>query len=416
LPADFVDFGPFIPVFPTGGVPIGTGAFGPWFTPGGDLDPLERNVSLNEESAWALFTGMDYDITDALTARFELRYTDSTKESTLTFWDEEDLNNPTPLSVQNGKVDFQQWTGRLGLDFNMNDNWMVYGYVARGEKPGGITFFSAEVVDIDVSPDPIPVEGVVPFDPEKITTYEIGAKGRTSDGRVGLNLALYYNDWKDIVLRQTVEFDPISGLPLDQPEAVNVNAADAGYFGFEIDTDIMFTENFTGRFSLAFADAEINNARQDTYERFPSFAPTGDVSGNQLLRRAKWQATAGLGYSRVITGDWEFYTRGDWSWQDDVFIGNDNQSYIPARSIVNGSIGVKSGRYTIEIWARNLLDDDTPISAYRDVFFTNTDDFQQENPPQSTTSDFFPIRYSVSHPRLRTFGLTARVRFGGDVR
>jgi iron complex outermembrane receptor protein len=435
LPANLIGFAPYIEVFPpVGFLPLGSSiVFDDWFSPGGDLDPLQRPVAKNTEEAWALFTGIDYDLTEVLTARFELRYTDVEKESTLTVWNEDDLTQVAPDNVRGGQVQSDLWTGRIGLDMQLTDNWMVYGYVAKGAKPGGVTFFDAAVA----VPDEPACDGTggiwdgddltcqvlrsVPFDPEEIITYELGLKGQTADGRVGLNLALYVNDWSDIVLRQTVEFDPISGLPLDQPEAVNVNAADSKYFGFEIDTNILITDNFTSRFSLAYADATIDNARQDTYETFPSFAPDGDVSGNSLLRRPKWQATATLNYARTITGDWEFYTRGDWSWQDEIFIGNDNQSWLPDRSIVNGAIGIRSGRYTLELWGRNLLDDDTPSSAYRDPFFTNTDDITQQFPPGSTPgagtfADFFPIRYSVSHPRLRTFGLTARVRFGGEVR
>lgn len=436
LPANFIGFAPFVEVFPpVGFLPLGGPIiFNQWFSPGGDLDPLGRPVQEDNEDAWALFTGIDYDLTDTLTARFELRYTDVDREYERLLLDDNSLCTES-FSQENcrGLTNSELWTGRIGLDLQVNEYWMVYGYIANAAKAGGISFFDVNIATQDqptcdatggiFDPDDLVCQVLrpVPFFEEEITTYEVGLKGQTADGRVGLNLSLYVNDWKDIILRQTVEFDPITGLPLDQPEAVNVNAADTTYFGFEIDTNIRFTDNFTSRFSLAYADPEIDNAQQDTYETFPSFAPDGDVSGNRLLRSPKWQATATLNYSRTIAGDWEFYSRGDWSWQDEIFIGNDNQSWLPDRSIVNGAIGIRSGRYTLELWGRNLLDEDAPSAAYRDVFFTNTDDINQEFPPGSTQgagtfTDFFPIRYTVSHPRLRTFGLTARVRFGGEVR
>jgi hypothetical protein len=71
----------------------------------------------------------------------------------------------------------------------------------------------------------------------------------------------------------------------------------------------------------------------------------------------------------------------------------------------------------VELWGDNLLENDEPIGAFRDIYWTNTPDIAaQNNPPTSTLADFPVLRLTVSEPRLRTFGLTARVRFGGAVR
>ncbi len=417
LPANFVGFGPFVRgiPFPSSQIPVGNDneAFGRWFQAGGDLDPLGRPVQRDEVDAWALFLGVDYDVTELLTSRFELRYTQERKTSIFNDWNEEDISRQLrDLEQSTAKKNFDQWTGRIGLDYKISDNWMLYGYVAKGEKPGGFSVFDVNVLDPTVSVTPIRIISLVPFDPEEIVAYELGVKGSTDDGRMAIEMSAYLNDWSDIVLRQIVEFDPVSGLPLDQPEAVNVNAASSKVFGFEIDTSVLIIDDLTGRFSVAYSDANLDKARQDTFEAFPSFAPDGDVSGNQLLRNPKWQATASLDYSRAISGEWELYSRGDWTWQDKVFIGNDNQSWLPARGLFNATLGLRSDRYTIELWGRNLFDEDSPSAAYRDVFFTNTDDIAQANPPATEFPTFFPIRYSVSYPRLRTFGITARVRFG----
>ncbi len=414
LPANFVGFGPFVKGVPfaTSQIPVGSDdeVFGRWFQPGGDLDPLQRQIEPEEINAWAIFTGVDYDITELLTARFELRYTEERKTIIRNDWDEINTSRSRRTLPQLiGKETFEQWTGRVGLDYKISEAWMLYGYVAKGEKPGGFSIFDEDVI----FPSGIAsVRRIVPFDPEEIVTYEVGVKGATDGGRMAIELAAYMNDWSDIVLRQAIEFDPVSGFPLVQPEAINVNAASSKVFGFEVDTSILILDDLTSRFSLAYADANLDKARQDTFAQFPSFAPDGDVSGNELLRRPKWQATASLDYSRSIGGEWELYSRGDWTWQDKIFIGNDNQSWLPSRSVVNATLGLRSERYTIELWGRNLFDDDSPTAAYRDVFFTNTDDINQVNPPATEFSTFFPIRYSVSYPRLRTFGITARVRFG----
>jgi hypothetical protein len=73
---------------------------------------------------------------------------------------------------------------------------------------------------------------------------------------------------------------------------------------------------------------------------------------------------------------------------------------------VNARLGLGGDRWQVEAWALNLFDDDAPTGAFRDVSFTNS----LPN-AQFPVGAFFPFRYSVTQPRLRQIGLTARVRF-----
>jgi len=99
-----------------------------------------------------------------------------------------------------------------------------------------------------------------------------------------------------------------------------------------------------------------------------------------------------------------------------VYEGNSNLSWLADHSYVNLKLGIESGRYSVEVWGRNIFNDDGPVAVYRDVFFTNATDVYQQAPPVSTPDDFFPWRLTVTHPRLATWGITARVRFGSEAR
>ena len=68
----------------------------------------------------------------------------------------------------------------------------------------------------------------------------------------------------------------------------------------------------------------------------------------------------------------------------------------------------------MEFWVRNLFENDEPIAAFRDIYWTNTDDMHgTENPahPQEASNfdDFPPLRMSVTYPTLRTYGLHREV-------
>jgi iron complex outermembrane receptor protein len=321
-----------------------------------------------------------------------------------------------------GSDRFKSVTGRIGLDWQFTDEWMVYGSIAYGEKPGGVQLATARVIAEDGSLETRLISNS--FDQEELTAYELGLKGTTWDGRLVVSTSVFYNDWKEIVLPQLLINDPVSGLPFEQPLRVNVNDADAGVLGFEIETSVGFTENFNGRFTLGWTDAELNNATQDTFALYPDYAAEGlatdggDVSGNTLLRQPEWLLSGSLAYTHQLAGAWDWYVSGDANYQSGIYVGNDNQSWIPSHTYVNTKLGVESGVYAIEAWTRNLFDQGQAVAAYRDIYFANTDNQyapEVNQGPRPNFDDFVPWRYTVSYPNERTYGVTFRMRFGAAV-
>lgn len=425
LPAADIGFPPFDPSAPN--FAIGTAIFYCGFTDDGCLDPLNR-VRLEEDTdSWAVFGGLDIDFNDRLTGRAELRYThQSLQVRSLDYTrcsptgldpdcgdDWYDLRELDP-NVTASSARFSEVTGRIGLDLRVNDNWMVYSSIATGDKPGGLEIDTSNVI----TPTGTELE-VIPnsWETEKLVAYEVGLKGRTEDGRISLDASLFLLDWSDIVLRQLVENSPISGRPLEQPTGFRFNAGTAEVFGWEMTTDIGFTDNLRGRLTVNWNDAELTEASQDTFESWPTFAPDGDVAGNKLLRQPEWMGSASLDYARSLWGSWEGFARIDATYQDKVFIGNDNQSWLPARTTANLRFGVESERITVAFWMRNMFNNDDAVAAFRDIFWSNTDSITPpfvDQGPRPTFDKFVPIRYTVTYPRLRTFGVNATVRFGGD--
>jgi iron complex outermembrane receptor protein len=158
----------------------------------------------------------------------------------------------------------------------------------------------------------------------------------------------------------------------------------------------------------------MDNGKLESFAEFPSFAPDGDISGNKVLRQPDWQANANLRYYRPLTSSWDFDARADIIYQDSYFGGLDNQWTIPSHTYVNLRLAVESERWSISLWGKNLFNDDSPIAAFRDVYFGNTDDPAQLEPASSTPENFFPWRITTTQPQLRTYGITAKVKFGAS--
>ena len=389
LPADFAGFCPCVeaPVpFPpfTLNIPIGTDAYLPWFLPGGSAGASAGAlISDNETDAWALFGYVERDLTDKVTGRLELRYSDEEKSFI------------APLASLSDSASWDALTVRATLDTKFNEDWLLYVSAAKGSKSGDFETVTDTVNNVTL---------VTTFDPEENWTYELGTKGTLADGRVRTDVAVYFIDWRDIVIPQI--FESIDGQMLGLPTAVNTNAGDASVFGIEASLNAIIGQHVNLDVGVSWTDATMDDATLASLAGFPSFAPDGDVSGNTILRQSEWQANASLSYRRPLRADWDFYTRADLLYQGEQFVGLDSQAVVPAKTTANLRIGFNFGNFGVEAWAENLFDDDTPVSSFRDVFFNNTPDGVASDP-----GDFFAWRLSTLHPRRRAMGLTARYRF-----
>jgi len=418
-------FGPVVSSFP---IIIGEAAFRDWFRPGGNADPLERHIEEHRDDSWSVFAAGDLDVSEQLTLDAQLRYGHDRKKARGFQWDKHDLDAAEPLHRSDISDSWDAVTWRLGAKYHVSPYWMSYASVSRGKKSGG--FDVTPVTYADAS------SGVVTkaFGAEKLLALEWGIKGRTPDGRLAVDVSAYYNDWKDIVIPEVYENDPFTGQPFQSPTAFNGNLGSATIVGLEAVANFQLTDELSMRLSGSYTDATWDGGtRVETLADFPSFRPgdcqaavsnpaaeascrarSGDISGNTMLRQPKWQGSAGLEYRHMLASGWSLYGRTDLSYQGKVYSGNNNLSWLPEHTYVNVKLGIESGRYSVELWGRNIFNDDAPIAVYRDVFFNNATDVYRQAPPSSTTDDFFPWRLTVTHPRLATWGITARVRFGAE--
>ena len=392
LPADFASFCLACTSFgPTTVVDFvrdgGNAVFLPWFTdPSGGAG--FGAVIVKAASAPSAFGSVEYDITDQLTASVEGRYTDEKRSF---------VDKNTRASRENC-WGLSSWRGTLR--FKPAERFTVFGSIAHSEKSGDFDPTRVRFVDNALVEVTVPA----PFDPETLKSVELGMKAEFLDRRLGVELDLYHLDWSEIVIPQVIS--RIDGREIVSATGVNVNAGDASIRGVEL---AVLARPFAGlelNVGASFADPKYDDAKVETFADFPTFAPAGDVSGNQILRTSKVQANAGARYSMNIPSGEELAVRIDLSHRGRQFADATNQTIVPASTFVNASLVLSAEAWSFELWGRNLTDEDAPTGAFRDAFLSNT-------LPNGTysTGTFLPFRYSVSHPRRTTYGLTLRYNF-----
>lgn len=200
---------------------------------------------------------------------------DSPWEATLGARDTEDEREAVNRSI--GAVDerFSEFTPSAVLRYQLNPRASLYGKVVTGYKSGGFNIRAADFTQ--------------PFDPETLTSWELGFKSEWLQQRLRVNGAAFYADYEDMQLDIVVPDQPNPAL------TQTANAGKASIAGLELDLDALLTDQLRLSVSLGLLDAEIDRVEGDD-ERFWVIqnAPEQQLSvgGLQSYRPTAWAMRA----------------------------------------------------------------------------------------------------------------------------
>ncbi len=93
---------------------------------------------------------------------------------------------------------FDSLNPRFNIAFHLADDWLSYVNVAKGFRSGGGN--DAAGVALAAS---LGLDDADTYDSDSVWSYELGTKVEALDGRLGIEAAIYYNDWDGIQLMPT---------------------------------------------------------------------------------------------------------------------------------------------------------------------------------------------------------------------
>ena len=97
-------------------------------------------------------------------------------------------------SANDNKGSWDHHDFRVGLDYQKSENTLLYSYLATGFKAGGIG-------DVFMETNPRTGEEInvrTSFEPEEVTTLELGFKTRLLDRKLDLRGAYFYSDYENM--------------------------------------------------------------------------------------------------------------------------------------------------------------------------------------------------------------------------
>jgi len=270
-------------------------------------------------STWALFGHGTWHINDRLNLTAGLRYSDESKDYTHFRHnpDGSDIavpgtGNPlVPINVRvlgvNGLLasfEGDQLDYRVALDYAVNDDLMAYASVSTGYKSGG------------VNPRPFFPQQLQTFNPETLTSYEIGFKSTLLDNSLRLNGAFFYTEYDDIQLTLNVCEVPtfINASGRGAPCAKPANVGSAEVKGLEIEAQYYATEELLIDSSISWLDFEYTTV--DPFALIGSaIAPLDMIT--PYTPELKWSIGAQYRFDLAENGNVNF--RIDASFQDEVY-------------------------------------------------------------------------------------------------
>ncbi len=320
---------------------------------------------------WAGFGSLGFDLTDQLALTLSGRYSYERKQAKVT----------GSLGNSEESATFNNFTPKVALDYQLTDNAMVYASVAKAVKAGGFN------VPVPGGGGDVPKPSERAYDEEKSLNYEIGIKSSWLDNRLTTNLALFYIEWQDQIVRSL-------GGESDRL-VLNENAGESSSRGFELEIAAKPSQNWDVTVGLAYTDARYDKY---TFKALPTFGFNPVQDGNPIQFVSEWTANASVQYVQpfaIASFDWK--SRVDVMYQSEHTVtAVDDIAVIPDRTLVNLRSGLVNDQYAITFWVKNVFDNDEPIGG---VVIPN---------PSNPAVGFNGL---VQGPIERTYGITASVKF-----
>jgi outer membrane receptor protein involved in Fe transport len=210
--------------------------------------------------------------------------------------------------------------------YKLSDDAMVYGRIATGYRPGG--------------PNAVPPPSVViapdTFQPDKLTSYELGYKAAYLDHKMTLDAALFYTDWNDIQIQtSTAGFNYF------------VNGGTAISQGGELTLQLAPVRGLSLTATGAYTDAHLTAP-----------APgAGGADGDRLPFVPRWAGSLNAEYTWPIEGSSFSGMLGG----NVAYTGSRVSDYsakfprkIPSYTTLNIRGGIENDNWALTLFARNI--------------------------------------------------------------
>ena len=300
-------------------------------TVAGDIPPLADIALVSTYEEYALFANATWHVTP----RFDLSFGGRASENDQVASQVSDGVLVGGLTVfDDARSSESPFTYSFSPRLELGERSSIYARVATGFRPGGP----------NVLPPAAPADTPSTYDSDRLTSYEVGLKTTSSEGDVSLDVAAYYLDWEDIQL-----------LAVVNNFGINANGGTAVSQGAEL------TLGLSPASGLLFS---LNGAYTDAYLTQDTDPVIGGLDGDPLPWVPEWSFGLHGDYAWPVMGDRVAHFGGGVHYTGDRpadlgdRVADGSVREIDGYETVNLGTGIDFGRWSLELYGRNLTDEE----------------------------------------------------------
>lgn len=301
-----------------------------------------------DSTSLSVFGQATINFSDSLRGIVGARFVD--EELSYTF-NRDDLSMPANGLADSGsdKATDSDFSGKIGLEYNVSENMMAYGSFSQGYKGKAFNVLydmkSATTFEVQ---------------PETSDAIELGVKAIWLENTLVTNIALFSTKYKN--------YQAQAGII---PEGSNiaeshlVNAGSVTTDGVELDFQWLATDNLSFAGGAAYTDAVLDDFKNAPCGSAQDCSATGgfqDVSGGQMPNAPKMKFNIGLTYD-IYTDSLPFdmAIHANYQWQDDVLFSIDQdvnkiqEAY--GTSDLSFNLRDKGDTWSAKIYVNNVTDE-----------------------------------------------------------
>jgi iron complex outermembrane receptor protein len=310
------------------------------------------------------------------------------------------LVRPAAATTRRDSRKWTAWTPKIGLDWKMSDDVLVYASYTKGFKSGGYN---------DYQPSN-PVYG-----PESIKSYEVGVKSDWMDRKLRVNAAAFWYDYTDLQVTSYFQsLTLVSNAADSTVKGIDLEVLANPAPGLDVGASISWLDATYDRFLFPYGVCRANVAADPTCRGIGLNQPRAlDVAGNRLNNAPEIKGNVFAQYTLPLGGAGDLSVLAQYSHTDDIEFNaaNDPNERQKAYSLLDARVAWTSPSGSLEIaaWGKNLTDEDY---FHNIIQFTSTSNPPNSPGPGGAVTDPFSIGNSLGYPAPgRTWGIDATYRF-----
>ncbi|HEX7873232.1 MAG TPA: TonB-dependent receptor [Sphingobium sp.] len=254
-----------------------------------------------------------------------------------------------------GVKSWDTWSPKFAIDYRWSPAVLTYASYSQGTKSAGFDYRAQTPGSNGYK------QAVNPYNPERVTNYEVGIKTEWLGGRLRANLTGFYIDFKDVQITTT---DPVLGI------SRRFNAGQASTRGLEFEATAIPVDGLQFDLNVSYLDARLDSfggvVSKTTYAAnaanpyFPSGFTINNspFAGATLPNSPEWQGRVASTWKVPVNLPGALVLQGDVNYQSSTYTDANNNfsALLPTQTYVNAQVSytTEDQHWTGSISARNL--------------------------------------------------------------